>query len=386
MQPRAQRKGHVGVAAAALVIASAVSSSALAQDYGEPGDPVHLTIGYQPYYTQAWSAVVMAEEELWKDHLPEGSTVEWQIGLQGTIVGNAMIAGQQQIGYMGDMPSILTASKRRVDDVRIVGTLGIAYDQCSVFMVRADAPEDLRGEDAIRWFEGKNIAVAKGSCTDRTARQAFAKFDTEPARYLNQNIEVQTSGLRSGRIDGSIIWEPTASKLENEGFARRVASAKNVDSMDAGFLAMRKDLIDARPDVAQGWLKAELEAQRFLMDPQNANAVISYLGEHTEGMSEADLWWSLYGPYGDDVGGGGPRDYKPFSLVGDQVATMIQDATVFLEEVDAISSAELPEGAIMNRFAAKALADAGLPESLPLEEYNVPAIQDVPAGYEKGSH
>lgn len=380
MQPKAYLK-RVSVAAAVFVAASAMSSTAVAQDYGEPGEPVHLTVGYQPYYTQAWSAVIMAEEELWKKHLPEGSTVEWQIGLQGTIVGNAMIAGQQQIGYMGDMPSILTVSKRQVDDVRIVGTLGIAYDQCSVFLMRADGP-DLKGEEAIKWFDDKNVAVAKGSCTDRTARKVFQQYDIEPARYLNQNIEVQTSGLRSGRLDGSIIWEPTASKLVHEGFARRVGSAKNVDSMDAGFLAMRKDLIDARPDVAEGWLKAELEAQLFLMDPSNADTVVSHVNEHTEGMTDAQLWWAQYGPYGEDVGGGPERDYKPFSLVGDEVATMIEEASVFLEDVDAISSADLPEGAIMNEFAANALEEAGLPESLPMDEYNVPALQDVPAGYE----
>ena len=30
-------------------------------DYGKPGEPVKVVVGYQPYYTQAWSGVVISE-------------------------------------------------------------------------------------------------------------------------------------------------------------------------------------------------------------------------------------------------------------------------------------------------------------------------------------
>jgi len=60
---------------AAAVVVSAVAAAllpgaVLAKDYGKPGTPVHLVIGYQPYYTQAWSAVIQKEMKPWEKYLP----------------------------------------------------------------------------------------------------------------------------------------------------------------------------------------------------------------------------------------------------------------------------------------------------------------------------
>ena len=45
----------------------------------------------------------------------------------------------------------------------------------------------------------------------------FEKENIKPAQYLNQNIEVITSGFRAGKLDAAAIWEPTASRLVEEG-------------------------------------------------------------------------------------------------------------------------------------------------------------------------
>src|SRR5947208_1524621 len=64
-------------------------------------DPVKLVVGYQPYDTISYSAVVIRGLELWKKYLPPGSTVEFESALQGAIIVNAMLADKQQIGYLG---------------------------------------------------------------------------------------------------------------------------------------------------------------------------------------------------------------------------------------------------------------------------------------------
>ncbi len=361
---------------------STVSTSVLA--YGEEGDPIRLTVGYQPYYTQSWSGVAMRDQEFWRDHLPEGSQVDFQIGLQGSIIVNAMLAGQQQIGYMGDMPAIMSTYQRRVDDVRIVANIGIGQDQCNIFMVRSDAPEFESGEEAIKWMDGKQTAVPQGACTDRFARLAFQTLDVTPGRYLNQNIEVMTSGFRGGRLDAGAIWEPTASKMHIDGTARRVASGATVGGNDAGFLTMRHDLIEQRPDVALGWLKAELDAQRWVAesatDPEKAEQLISAAANQTEGLTRQHLWWALYGPYGEEVGGVEIRNRMPFSTDDEEVQTLLRDAAVFLEEVDSVPSPEMLEGAILPDFARQALEEAGLPNPLP-RDHGVRAITDVPEEY-----
>ena len=126
-----QLKQRFTVTITALVVAfgfSAQSASAAELDFGKVGEPVNLVVGYQPYYTEAWSGVVMKGLKLYEKYLPKGSTVEFQIGLQGGIIVNAMLAGKQHIGYMGDMPAIVATTKDRVADIRLT-QLSVRFTQ-----------------------------------------------------------------------------------------------------------------------------------------------------------------------------------------------------------------------------------------------------------------
>src|SRR5437868_14922833 len=104
---------HFAAPAIAAVFGTWLALPAFAADidYGKPGTPVKLVVGYQPYYTQAWSGVVMRGKKFYEKYLPKGSEVEFQIGLQGAIIVNNMLAGKQNIGYMGDMSSSVSTTK-----------------------------------------------------------------------------------------------------------------------------------------------------------------------------------------------------------------------------------------------------------------------------------
>src|SRR4029453_16993071 len=208
-------------------------------------------VGSQPYYTQSWSGVVVRGKRLYEKYLPKGSHVEFQIGLQGAIIVNNMLAGNQHIGYMGDMPSILATTKTEVADVRLGANLGLAYDRCSAFREGKGAPQLKNDQDAIRWLAGKTVAAPKGSCTDRFAQVTFKRFNIQPKEYLNQDIEVITSNFRAGKLDAAVTWQPTTSRLVDEGLARLIATGKSLQENDGGFLAMRADLIKQRPDVVK---------------------------------------------------------------------------------------------------------------------------------------
>src|SRR5258708_9569200 len=87
-------------------------------------DPVKLVVGYQPYDTISYSAVVIRALELWKKHLPPGSEVEFQNALQGSIIVNNMLANKQQIGYLGDMPAVGATTQRSVAPINPVANTG----------------------------------------------------------------------------------------------------------------------------------------------------------------------------------------------------------------------------------------------------------------------
>lgn len=335
------------------------SAQAADLNYGKVGDPVHLVVGYQPYYTESWSGIIMKDKKMYEKYLPKGSTVEFSIGLQGAIIVNAMLAGKQHIGYLGDMPAIVATTKQEVADIRIVATVGLGTDQCNIFLARTDAPKFANAKQAIKWLHGKQVAVPKGSCTDRFAQSVFQKEGVQPAAYLNQNIEVITSGFRAGKLDAAVIWEPTASRLIEEGLARRIASGASVGENDGGFLDMRADLIKQRPDVVKAWLHAELDAQLFLADPKNAQEVARMAKEQTTGFTEKSLWSAMYGKYPEAEGGAPVRVVLAYAITPD-AAALISKAATFLHSIKSINVDKLRPEAVMPEFTQAILKERGL--------------------------
>jgi len=363
-------------AAALLAAGGVVTAPAVAADvnFGKPGEPVVLVIGFQPYYTQAWSGVVMKGKKFYEKYLPKGSKVEFQIGLQGAIIVNNMLAGKHHIGYLGDMPAIVSTTKIETADVRIVGTLGLGFDQCNIFLARTDAPKFASPKEAIKWLDGKQVAVPKGSCTDRFAQATFKKEGVQPKDYLNQNIEVITSNFRAGKIDAAVIWEPTASRLVQEGLARRIASGASVNEGDGGFLAMRADLIKQRPDVVKAWMNAELDAQLFLANPKNADEIIRLAKAEVTGFSDRTLWYALYGTYSPLEGGTKTRINLHYGITPEARA-LIDKAASFLFSIKSISVEKLRPEAVMPEFAEAVLKERNL--KAPIGDVN--ALPDAQA-------
>jgi len=350
---------------AVLLAAGALGLSAppaFAQKYGKPGEPVKLTVGYQPYYTQSWSGVVINGLELWKKHLPQGSEVEFQVGLQGAVIVGQMLADKQQIGYMGDMPSLVATNRPEVADVRLVAVLGLSEQQCNIFLVRNDAPKFESGKDVVKWMNGKTVSSPHGSCTDRFARAVFQKENVKPAQYLNQNIEVITTNFKAGKLDAAVIWEPTASKIVAEGIARREASGLDFGEGDAGFLAMRYDLMTARPDIVRAWLEAELDAQQYLADPKNAPKIAEMAEKQTTGMDRKVLWQSLYGSF-NRAPVGSVKNEMPF-VFNDKAKALAANAHAFLHEIKRVSSKEVRQGAIDDSVAREVMQKRGLSGSV----------------------
>lgn len=364
------RGKRLSFALVGAILAGSVAGPTLADvDFGKPGEPVKLVIGYQPYYTESWSGVVNNGKQFWKKYLPEGSTAEFQIGLQGSVIVNAMTGEKQHIGYMGDMPAIASTfrnlKERGGTDIRIVSVLGTSKQQCNVFLVRNDAPEFKDGVEAVKWMDGKITSAPHGACTDRFAQLAFKQAGIEPKRYLNQNIEVITTNFRAGKLDAAAIWEPTATKIVKAGIARRGASGEDFDALDGGFMVMLNDLITQRPDVHKGWLEAELDAQLFMADPANADEVAAMAEQQTEKIDKDVLWYSLFGGYPANQGGGEVKVQLDF-IVNDRVQGLLDAATEFLYSLPKkpAAAAAIRDGGVDDSVARQILEERGLKSPL----------------------
>ena len=349
------------VSASFVIATSPVAGDARAADasFGKPGEPVKLTIGHPCCYTEVWSAMALRGKELWKKHLPAGSTVEFEIGLQGSTIVNNMLAGKAQIGYVGDLPSIAATTKETVADLRMIAVTGVAYDQCNILLVRKDAPQFKGAEDAVKWLAGKQFALPKGTCSDIFAKDLFAKSNVQPAAYLNQNVEVITSGFRAGKLDGAAIWEPVAARLVHDGLARRIASGANYNLKDSSYMLMNAELIKQRPDVVKGWLNAELDAQLYMAEEKNAPEMIRMVMQQTTGFPERSLWNALYARYPESQGGTKVRINFPFVFTP-EIMGLLNGGTTFLHSIKAINVEKLRADAIMPEFAEQVLKERKL--------------------------
>lgn len=345
------------IALSLAVITGMIFSGTLAQGAEK------LVVGYQPYDTISYSAAVIRDKELWKKYLPKDTEVTFEAALQGSVIVNAMVADKQSIGYLGDMPAVVCTTKTNIAPIKLVASLGLSAGQrCNVIMVRPDAPKFSSPEEAVKWLDGKTVATPKGSCAERFLKTVMAKEGIKPSEILNQSLEVIATNFRVKKIDAAVLWEPTVSRIGDiagEGVARVVATGYNYNTPDAGFIAMRADFIKKHPDLAIGWLKAELEAQQFIMDPKNWEEVGTIVSKQATGLTPLMCWFSLYGAIPTQCGGAPERDTKPFVFT-DDVHKLLKDTYTFLHSTKVITVSKAPEGAIDDSMARKVAEEMGV--------------------------
>lgn len=319
-----------------------------------------FVVGYQPYDTISYQAIINSELGLWKKYVPQGTEIEFQGALQGTVVANNMLADKAHIGYMSVMPATIVCSKPEQAEVKMVATAGMSEGtRCSLVLVKKDAPQFKSNEELARWLDGKVIAAPKGSASDQYLMAFFAKFNVKPAEYLNQSIEVIGTNFRIGKLDAASLWEPTLSRIASdvgEGVARIVADGRACDNPDLGIVVMRKDFLEKHPDVAKGYLRAELEAQRYLLDPNNWSNVIEMVSKHATGVPKKVLWYSIYGQVPSDSKEP-VREWKSFYF-NEREKKNIAEVGPFLQKDKRIKDLPKP-GTVDDTLARQVFKEAG---------------------------
>ena len=119
---------------------------------------------------------------------------------------------------------------------------------------------------------------------------------------------------------------------------------------------MLNDLIQQRPDAVTAWMNAELDAQLFLADLNNAGEVAAMAEAQTEQIDKKVLWASMYS---------GPEGTTKLTLdfaITDQAKVLLKNATGFLYSLPRkpAAAAEIRGDGIMPNFAADVLKARGL--------------------------
>lgn len=341
--------------ALAALAALAVTAFAPAATAAEPVD---ITYGYHPYWTGGWHGVIIKEKELWREHLPEGSEVTFEAHLTGPPMVNALLSGKMQIGTMGDMPSFVATARREIDDVRLVSVPMLSNGQnCNKILVRADAPEFGSVDEAMDWLDGKPFAVHRGTCANRFVEAVIEKGAFEPSTVDNVSIEVIASSFEAGRLAAAAMWEPHAARAVTRGHARYVATGAPWEEKDANFTLMRQQFIEEHPEAAAGWLEAEIEAVRFMIE--HPDETVAILEEALTDYDAETIRRALY-VENDAAIGGAEVNYVGQFTFDDEVQALMAEGYAFLHRIDVLRSGEVPENAYNEAPLEAALAELGI--------------------------
>lgn len=226
---------------------------------GAVGGSETLTVDYHPYYSEAFSALVIRHGELWEKHLPDGYDVDWHAVLQGAPTVNRLISGQTDLGYMGDNPAIIAAANEDTP-IKVVGLSGYSLGQQGNLCVVRNGTD----VESVSDLDGREVNVTQGTLSHRFLLTVLAAEDID-VDVRDQDINTIVTNLREGAIDVAFGWEPSMARVVSQAEAGRyLFTGAAYDEPDLGAIVMPDSLIEEDPEVARGWLKAELEAKHLL--------------------------------------------------------------------------------------------------------------------------
>ncbi|MFC7009114.1 ABC transporter substrate-binding protein [Halalkalicoccus salilacus] len=239
-------------------------------------DEKAFIVGYQPFYTESWSALVIRHAELWQKYLPDEYSVgSWEVALQGAVIGNKMISEQTDIGYTGDMPTI-TAIANEETLIDMVAIAGFSEgQQCNLCFVPTDSSIEEAGD-----LDGGEIGVTTGTCTHRFLLEAIQEEGID-VDLADQGMQTVVTNIREGNLPAGAGWEPSpARSVIQEEAAEYLFTGADYGANDAAGLLMLDSMVENHPEAAKGWLKAELEAKHIMAtDPERTLDLIQKEGQ-----------------------------------------------------------------------------------------------------------
>lgn len=228
-----------------------------------------LRIGAQPYplYASVYAAKEKGylEEELKKI----GASYEWKDFKSGPLVNEAVKAGQEDIGFMADMPAILARSSGQ--NIAIVSD--VAYGEKGVaLLVKKDSDVT-----SIAQLKGKKIAYGKGTYAQHLLSLLLKKegMTFDDIQSVNLAAGDIPAALESRQIDAAVIWEQFISQLVMDGKARVVADGSGIKRGNLVTYAVT-DYATAHPEVIEAYIRAIKRGGEYIQaNPKEAAELLS---------------------------------------------------------------------------------------------------------------
>lgn len=266
---------------------------------------IQISIGTQDQVINtAVGGATVREKKLLEKHLPTTGKyenveyeIEWSSYTSGPPITNKMIAGQIDIGLMGDFPTVINLIKFQEEggDVESVyiGTLAHSPNGAGNAVV---VP---KGSDvtSLADLKGKTVSVPFGSAAHGMLLKALKDNGINPqedVELISQAPQVGGTSLRTGQIDAHADFVPFGELFPFRGFAKKIFDGAQTGVPTLHGIVVRSDFADQYPEIVTAYMKAMLEANQ--MYRENPEAISGDI-EEWAGI-EKEVVYMFLGPSG----------------------------------------------------------------------------------------
>jgi ABC-type nitrate/sulfonate/bicarbonate transport system substrate-binding protein len=192
--------------------------------------------------------------------------VSWQDYPAGAPITAQMLAGKIGIGSMGDFPLLINGSRAQKlgdDGTKIVSMTGYnARGALNMVVTRPDSPAR-----TLTDLKGKQVSTSVGSAAHGTLVQALQRSGLDPAhdvRTQNQEPAVGASTLESGGAEALAQFVAWPGQLVFQGKAKPLYDGAELNHPTLHGVVVRNQLSREQPEVVDAFLKAQIDATRYL--------------------------------------------------------------------------------------------------------------------------
>ncbi len=200
----------------------------------------------------------------------EGLDVEIVVGNGSDKSMTALISGEADIILAGPESSMYVASSENGKDVVNVGQL---TKRAGNFLIAKDEYKDFNMEDVI----GKTIIGGRpGGMPQMTLEYVLKSYGIEPFVDVNiiTNLDFTATvgAFSTGEYDFTVEFEPSATKVENEGFGKVVASL-GVEGGEIPYTSYitTKQFTEENSQTVEKFLTAIYKGQKYVSENTSEN-------------------------------------------------------------------------------------------------------------------
>jgi ABC-type nitrate/sulfonate/bicarbonate transport system substrate-binding protein len=224
--------------------------SILAAPYAQGADPTPIRIGWQPTTTvEAQIAHTLDKTDILEKNGLKGELIMFSYG---PAVNEALIAGAIDVGFIGDMPSVLLTG---------AGAPVTVIARQSVFRgsIVASTKSNIK---TIQDLKGKKLYGPFGSSIYLSAINMLKAAGLQPGKdveIVNMGFADLSDALKAGRIDALFAWDPWVELFDKQNLVRVLKSDTSLTMV----VVMRTAFLKAHPEAAENFLKSHIEALLF---------------------------------------------------------------------------------------------------------------------------